>query len=459
MQGFVDALLPGPAVERLDAALQRVEIVPWSVGLVALAQFAHLGEALAGGVEDGDARLEGRLLRHVGDAQALLELEDAVVGLFQPGQDLEQRGLAGAVAADQADALARFHGERRSVEQGDVAEGQVCVGEGDECHGGPGIIDERISLPPTMRADERDRRARRKEMTGMSRQRGAILAWVAILVAAVALGLWFGGRDGERAAPKVEVVPRAVLARGDLAADEQTNIEVFRTASPSVVHITTLQNQSNFFSLDVTQIPRGTGSGFIWDERGHVVTNFHVIQGGDAARVTLSDQSNYKAALVGAYPDRDLAVLRIDAPTEKLRALAVGESKNLIVGQKVYAIGNPFGLDQTLTTGIVSALNREIESVTRRAIPGVIQTDAAINPGNSGGPLLDSAGRLIGVNTAIFSPSGASAGIGFAIPVDEVNRVIPRLIRDGRVVRPTLGVGVAPPDSPSRWACPLVSRC
>ena len=162
--------------------------------------------------------------------------------------------------------------------------------------------------------------------------------------------------------------------------------------------------------------------------------------------MTLSDQSTWKAVLVGVFPDRDLAVLRIDAPPEKLRPIAVGTSKDLQVGQKVYAIGNPFGLDQTLTTGIVSALNREIDSVTQRTIRGVIQTDAAINPGNSGGPLLDSAGRLIGVNTAIFSPSGASAGIGFAIPVDEVSRVVPRLIKDGKFIRPALGIQAAPPQ-------------
>jgi S1-C subfamily serine protease len=162
--------------------------------------------------------------------------------------------------------------------------------------------------------------------------------------------------------------------------------------------------------------------------------------------VTLSDQSTWKAALVGVFPDRDLAVLRIDAPPDKVKPLAVGTSKDLVVGQKVYAIGNPFGLDQSLTTGIISALNREIESVTQRSIRGVIQTDAAINPGNSGGPLLDSAGRLIGVNTAIYSPSGASAGIGFAIPVDEVNRIVPRVIRDGKFIRPALGIQTAPPQ-------------
>ena len=162
---------------------------------------------------------------------------------------------------------------------------------------------------------------------------------------------------------------------------------------------------------------------------------------GSAARVTLADQSTYDASLIGAFPDRDLAVLRIDAPKDKLPPIALGSSRDLLVGQRVYAIGNPFGLDQTLTTGIVSALNREIESFNNRTIRGVIQTDAAINPGNSGGPLLDSAGRLIGVNTQIASPSGASAGIGFAIPADEVNRIVPRLIRDGRFLRPTIGIG------------------
>ncbi len=241
-----------------------------------------------------------------------------------------------------------------------------------------------------------------------------------------------------------EARPRPVTPRGALDADERANVDLFRTVSPSVVHITTLEVARDLFSGNPTEVARGTGTGFIWDERGHVVTNFHVIQGGNAARVTLADQSSFRAQLVGAFADRDLAVLRIDAPRDKLRPIALGSSDGLLVGQRVYAIGNPFGLDQTLTTGIVSALNREIESVTRRTIRGAIQTDAAINPGNSGGPLLDSAGRLIGVNTAIFSPSGASAGIGFAIPANEVNRVVPRLIRDGRFVRPALGISPLP---------------
>ena len=283
------------------------------------------------------------------------------------------------------------------------------------------------------------------------RQRGDAPTWVlmALVVGVVLwwLAPWEGG-TGQRSGPPAE--PRPVVARGSLAEDEQNNIAVFRAVSPSAVNITTLATARDFFSLNVMQVPQGTGTGIVWDDRGHVVTNFHVIQGGTGARVTLSDQSVWKAQLVGAFPDRDLAVLRIDAPKDKLKPINVGTSRDLVVGQKAYAIGNPFGLDQTLTTGIISALNREIESVTRRPIRGVIQTDAAINPGNSGGPLLDSAGRLIGVNTAIFSPSGASAGIGFAIPVDEVNRVVPALIRDGKFVRPTLGVQVAPLEFQTR---------
>ena len=237
--------------------------------------------------------------------------------------------------------------------------------------------------------------------------------------------------------------PRQIAARGDLAPQEKSTIALFRQASPSVVHITAIAVQRDLFTLKPYQIPEGTGSGFIWDTSGNVITNFHVIQNADAAQVTLADQSNWKAKLVGAAPDKDLVVLKIDAPANRLPAIPVGTSKDLQVGQSVFAIGNPFGLDQSLTTGVISALGREIESVTRRPIQGVIQTDAAINPGNSGGPLLDSAGRLIGVNTAIYSPSGASAGIGFAIPVDTVNRIVPEVIRYGKVTRPGIGIQIA----------------
>ena len=250
---------------------------------------------------------------------------------------------------------------------------------------------------------------------------------------------WLGGASLN----DPRATPRTVAPRGELSAGEKSTIAVFREASPSVVHITVIAVQRDLFTLNLYQIPEGTGSGFVWDNSGNIITNFHVIQNADAAQVTLADQSTWKARRVGVAPDKDLAVLRIDAPANKLRAIPVGTSKDLQVGQSVFAIGNPFGLDQSLTTGVISALGREIESVTRRPIQGVIQTDAAINPGNSGGPLLDSAGRLIGVNTAIYSPSGASAGIGFAIPVDTVNRIVPELIRSGKVTRPGMGIQIA----------------
>lgn len=240
-------------------------------------------------------------------------------------------------------------------------------------------------------------------------------------------------------------LPREIEARGDLAADEQNTIEIFRKSAPSVVYITSIEVRRNFFNLNVYEIPSGTGSGFVWDTEGRIVTNYHVISDAGRLEVTLADHSSWKATLVGVAPDKDIAVLQIGAPKAGLHPLAIGESKNLLVGQKVFAIGNPFGLDQTLTTGVVSALGREIRATNGRAIKDVIQTDAAINPGNSGGPLLDSAGRLIGVNTAIYSPSGASSGIGFAVPVGEVNRVVPQIIAHGRVVRPGLGVSLAPP--------------
>ena len=237
--------------------------------------------------------------------------------------------------------------------------------------------------------------------------------------------------------------PRAVTARGELAADETSTIELFKTVSPSVVYITSKTVRQDLFSFNAMEVPQGTGSGFVWDANGYVVTNFHVIKDAQAADVTLADHSTWKAQLVGVAPDKDLAVLKIDAPKHLLPAIAIGTSSDLEVGQKVFAIGNPFGFDQTLTTGVISGLGREIESVTRRPIAGVIQTDAAINPGNSGGPLLDSAGRVIGINTAIFSPSGAYAGIGFAVPVDVVNRLVPQIIRDGRVRTAGLGIEVA----------------
>jgi S1-C subfamily serine protease len=206
------------------------------------------------------------------------------------------------------------------------------------------------------------------------------------------------------------------------------------------VNITSIALRRDFFSLDVLQIPQGTGSGFVWDKEGHIVTNFHVIEEGNAYTVTLADQSTYEAEISGYTDDKDLAVLKIKAPAAKLTPLALGGSRDLVVGQTVLAVGNPFGLDHSLTVGVVSALGRELKSPSGRTIHDVIQTDAAINPGNSGGPLLDSRGRLIGVNSAIYSPSGTSAGIGFAVPVDTVRKLVPQLIAHGHAVRPGIGV-------------------
>ena len=260
-----------------------------------------------------------------------------------------------------------------------------------------------------------------------------------LLVLGVIAASLLAGWCGHALVPGV-ARPRPVEPRGALYDWERASVQRFKEAAPSVVYITTTEERSRgFFGFDVVEVPAGSGTGFIWDAEGHVVTNFHVIQGATRAFITLADGSRHEASYVGGAPDKDLAVLQLAKTPPKLRPIPLGTSADLQVGQAVLAIGNPFGLDQTLTTGVVSALGREIQSVTRRRITGVIQTDAAINPGNSGGPLLDSAGRLIGVNAAIQSPSGASAGIGFAVPVDTVNRVVPQLIVRGRLERPDLG--------------------
>ncbi len=276
--------------------------------------------------------------------------------------------------------------------------------------------------------------------------RSLFLGSFSLVLVGLLAGLWLS-RSNALAATLVDPAPetRPVAPRADLGEGEQRNIRLFEEASPSVVYITTVAEQIDFFSRDIAQIPLGTGSGFIWDDSGHIITNYHVLQNADAARVTLADRTTWEAKLVGVAPEKDLAVLKIDAPKEKLLPIPLGASHDLRVGQAVFAIGNPFGLDQTLTTGIISALGREIQGADGTPIRDVVQTDAAINPGNSGGPLLDSAGRLIGVNSAIRSPSGASAGIGFAIPVDAVNWVVPELIAYGKVRRPSLDLEVANP--------------
>src|SRR5439155_22171719 len=267
-------------------------------------------------------------------------------------------------------------------------------------------------------------------------KRGDLLGIVLVF----ALGLLAGhGLSHVAAARRADAVTAAPLPEG-LTPEEKRDIEVFRRAQASVVFITSVALRRDIFSFDVQQIPQGTGSGFVWDRQGHVVTNFHVIQDGNAFAVTLADQSDWEAKVVGIAPEKDLAVLRIKAPQDKVVPLTPGVSRTILVGQTVLALGNPFGLDHSLTVGVVSALGRELQSPSGRTIHDVIQTDAAINPGNSGGPLLDSRGRLIGVNAAIFSPSGASAGIGFAVPVDTVTTLVPQLIQHGRPIQAGIGI-------------------
>ncbi|WP_153110855.1 S1C family serine protease [Propionivibrio limicola] len=273
------------------------------------------------------------------------------------------------------------------------------------------------------------------------RRPSSLLFWFAVIGLLLVLLDHFLPRIEAWFAP-TDSSPRTVTARGDLAADEKATIELFEKAKDSVVFITTRSQVRDFWTRNVFTVPRGTGSGFIWDGAGHVITNYHVIENASEAIVRLSDGRDYQAALVGASPAHDIAVLRIGVGFKRPPPVPLGTSHDLRVGQKVFAIGNPFGLDWTLTSGIVSALDRTLGGDGNRSVEHLIQTDAAINPGNSGGPLLDSAGRLIGINTAIYSPSGASAGIGFAVPVDTVARVVPQLIAQGKYIRPVLGIQI-----------------
>jgi S1-C subfamily serine protease len=285
---------------------------------------------------------------------------------------------------------------------------------------------------------------------------------VLLLMTVLFMGFWMGvswkNSDAKPNAPlpdtttvkRQQIATTKTESRTDLKKEELETIRLFENATESVTFITTINRRVDYWTRNIYEIPSGTGSGFIWDREGHIVTNYHVIKDGDIAQVTLSDRSTWDAKVVGVAPEKDLAVLKIDAPRNLMKPLPVGASNNLLVGQNVYAIGNPFGLDQTLTTGIISALGREIKSVAGIPIKEVIQTDAAINPGNSGGPLLDSSGKLIGVNTAIYSPSGAYAGIGFSIPVDVLVWVIPELIAYGKIKRPSLGIEMATSQQASR---------
>ena len=254
--------------------------------------------------------------------------------------------------------------------------------------------------------------------------------------------------------------PRAVAPRGDLAAYEKTTIEIFDRVSPSVVEVVgSVDNDTSQFTGEQSNGEQGggqSGTGFVWDAAGHIVTNNHVVQATRALLVRLSSGEVGKADIVGTAPEYDLAVIHYNGGGKLPPPIAVGSSADLKVGQSAFAIGSPFGLDESMTAGIISALERRLPTSGGREIANVIQTDAAINPGNSGGPLLDSAGRLIGVNTAIYSPSGSNAGIGFAIPVDVVNRIVPQLISNGRV--PTPGIGIVAGDE-ALAAPPGSRRC
>ena len=256
-----------------------------------------------------------------------------------------------------------------------------------------------------------------------------------------------------RAQVVVPISEKRAKLPASLDREERTNVSVFQRASPSVVSVCTkaalTQRTKDGMTVRET-VPKGTGTGFIWDSAGHVVTNFHVIQGADRVQVTLANGRGFTAKIVGVAPEFDIAILKIDVPGGGLRPLSIGKSQTLLVGQKVFAIGNPFGLDHTLTTGIISGLGREIQSPDGVRVKEVIQTDAAINPGNSGGPLLDNQGSLIGINTAILSPSGSSAGIGFAVPVDTVRRAVPQLIKHGRIAHVGLGASFVPDQIASR---------
>ncbi len=267
--------------------------------------------------------------------------------------------------------------------------------------------------------------------------RTTVSAWVLIPLLAIIVALLYRYRAGIWSdLHDPHATARAITPRGSLSEQEQTHIEIFRQASPSVVYINGL----------VGNMRRGTGTGFIWSRDGYVVTNYHVIAGADFWTVTLPDDTSYSASYVGGEPSVDIAVLKIAAEPGVLTPIPIGRSSDLKVGQNVYAIGSPFGFDLTLTTGVVSGLGRQISALDGSPIKDVIQTDAAINPGNSGGPLLDSAGRAIGVNSAIFSPSGANAGVGFALPMDTVNQIVPQLIRSGQVQKPALGIFLVPDD-------------
>ncbi len=270
---------------------------------------------------------------------------------------------------------------------------------------------------------------------------GIASALVAVGVSALAFN--FGSRflgTGENAVISFAESAPGGISDPSTVSDEQNNIEVYRTLSPGVAFINTTSYTQNFWG-DVEE-GRGNGSGSVIDTSGNILTNYHVIEGAQKLTVSFGGEKTYTASVVGGDPDTDLAVIRLDEPPPGLTVIPLGDSDKLVVGQKVLAIGNPFGLDRTLTTGVISGLQRPIRARNGRPIDAAIQTDASINPGNSGGPLLDKLGRMIGINSQILSPAGGSVGVGFAIPVNTARRVVPQLIQFGEVRRPRLGASL-----------------
>ena len=238
--------------------------------------------------------------------------------------------------------------------------------------------------------------------------------------------------------------PVPPVSPGARIEDERNTISVFRNAAQSTVFVTQMRVVEDYFAGTLQEVPAGSGSGFVWDDQGTIVTNFHVVDGARSVSVTFHDQQTFEAKVIGLEPRKDIAVLKVEAPAKLLVPIRVARGGQLEVGQKAIAIGNPFGLDHTLTTGVISAIGRQVQGAGGVSIRDMIQTDAAINPGNSGGPLLDSAGQLIGMNTMIYSKSGASAGIGFAVPVNTIGRIVPQIVKTGRAEQVGIGVGVDP---------------
>lgn len=248
------------------------------------------------------------------------------------------------------------------------------------------------------------------------------------------------------ASPSASATPAPVppLSPGARIEDENNTIGVFKSCAPSTVFVTQTRVVVDYFAGTAQEVAAGSGSGFVWDDQGHIVTNYHVVEGARSLSVTFHDQETFEAKVVGLEPRKDIAVIKVDVPQKLLIPIKVAKATQLEVGQKAIAIGNPFGLDHTLTTGVISALGRQVQGAGGVTIRDMIQTDAAINPGNSGGPLLDSTGQLIGMNTMIFSKSGASAGIGFAVPISTISRIVPQIIKTGHAEQLGLGVGVDP---------------